>query len=303
MAKNLFNRYVWLVDLICRNRRITLKEINERRLNTDFSEGRPIPLRTFHNHREAIQDLFDINIVCDKRTHEYYIEDADGLNGGGVRNWLLNAFAVDHMLNESHRLKKRIMLENIPSGQQYLTTVVEAMRDNRLIRFSYQRYDADTSNVVEAEPWFLKTFRQRWYLVGKNQRQQLRIYALDRIQSLQISHTPFLFPSDLDVELFFNDCFGIFCDETLHPEKIILRVSRYQSNYLRALPLHPSQRESSGNEHHSVFTYTLKPSYDFIQEILSLGDTVEVIAPGHLRKKINDLIAAMATLYLNPQAT
>ena len=79
MAKNLFNRYIWLVDTIYRNGKLSFKEINDKWLQTDFSEGKPIPLRTFHNHREAIQDLFDINIECNKSTHEYYIEDADQL--------------------------------------------------------------------------------------------------------------------------------------------------------------------------------------------------------------------------------
>ena len=60
MAKNLFNRYIWLVDTIYRNGKLSFKEINDKWLQTDFSEGKPIPLRTFHNHREAIQDLFDI---------------------------------------------------------------------------------------------------------------------------------------------------------------------------------------------------------------------------------------------------
>lgn len=297
MAKNLFNRYIWLVDLIFRSGRITLKEINERWLNTDFSEGRPIPLRTFHNHREAIQDLFDINITCDKKTNEYYIEDGDNFSHEGIRNWLLSVFSVDHILNESHRLKNRIVLENIPSCQQYLTTIIEAMRNNRTVLFDYHRYDLETPQTIEAEPWFLKIFKQRWYLVGKNQKQQIRIYALDRIESLQITRTDFIFPTDIHAEEFFNDCFGIFCDESIPAEKIELRVSAYQSNYLRALPLHSSQQETTRTREFSLFTYYLKPSFDFIQEILSMGDAVEVCAPDSLRQKIIDRIDTMRKRY------
>lgn len=104
MAKNLFNRYIWLVDTIYRNGKLSFKEINDKWLQTDFSEGKPIPLRTFHNHREAIQDLFDINIECNKSTHEYYIEDADQLSKGTLRNWLLNTFTVNNLINEKYKL-------------------------------------------------------------------------------------------------------------------------------------------------------------------------------------------------------
>ena len=73
---NLFNRYVWLVDTIYRRGRITFEEINERWMRSQLNEtGDEIPLRTFHNHRKAIEQMFDINIECDKRDgYVYYIE-------------------------------------------------------------------------------------------------------------------------------------------------------------------------------------------------------------------------------------
>ena len=97
-----------------------------------------IPLRTFHNHRKAIEELFDINIECNKRGgYYYYIENKEDLEKGGVRDWLLNTFAVNNLINESHRLKQRILFEEIPSGRQYLTSVIEAMRDSFIIELTY----------------------------------------------------------------------------------------------------------------------------------------------------------------------
>ena len=48
MAKNLLNKYVWLVDTIYKAKQITFEEINSRWLDNDMSEGKPLALRTFH---------------------------------------------------------------------------------------------------------------------------------------------------------------------------------------------------------------------------------------------------------------
>lgn len=106
MAKNLFNRYVWLVNTIYRAGKITFEEINDRWVNNEMSKGEYLPLKTFHNHRKAVQDIFDINIECHKRGgYYYYIENVDDIGHGGLRTWLLNTFSVSNLVNESHKLK------------------------------------------------------------------------------------------------------------------------------------------------------------------------------------------------------
>ena len=54
MAKNLLNKYVWLVETIYKAKKISYEEINSRWLDNDMSEGKPIPLRTFHKLQIAI---------------------------------------------------------------------------------------------------------------------------------------------------------------------------------------------------------------------------------------------------------
>lgn len=135
----LFNRYVWLVDTIYRAGRLSFEEINERWVRSSLNDtGEELPLKTFHNHKNAIQQVFDINIACDRRAgYLYYIENAEDMKRGGVRTWLLNTFAVNQLVNESRRLKRRILFEEIPSGQRYLTQIIEAMRDSRTLELTY----------------------------------------------------------------------------------------------------------------------------------------------------------------------
>ena len=296
MAKDLFNRYVWLIDTIYRRPEgMTFEEINEKWEHSGNSEGNPLPLRTFHNHRSAIEDLFEINIECNKSNYRYYIDNADDLAKGGVRRWLLNTFAVNNLITESHKIKQRIQFEDIPSGQQHLTTIIEAMRDGVRLTMCYQSYWMDNPAEFDIEAYFVKVFKQRWYVIAKSD--LLRIYALDRIQSMRPTAHKFKMPTDFDPESYFNDCYGIIHDTGVDPVEVIIKVSGRQTNYLRALPLHHSQDEIETGSRYSVFRYYIKPTFDFRQEILSMGEDVEVIAPQSFRKEIKNIFKKMIVKY------
>jgi len=294
-SADLFNRYIWLVETIHNNPNgITLEEINKKWLRNALSENRDIPQRTFHNHREAIQQMFDINIVCDKSSYCYSIDNSEDLKQGGVRTWLLNTFAVNHLINESHKIKSRIIFEEIPSGQQYLTQIIEAMRDGLKLTMSYQSFGSDVAYTYDFEPYFVKVFKQRWYVIGKSDK--VRIHALDRIQVLNTTDEKFTIASNFEPEEYFANCFGIIQGDDIPAQTIQLKVSAWQSNYLRALPLHYSQKEVEKKEDYSVFEFFLKPTFDFKQEILALGYEVEILST-NFRKEMAKTILKMNSLY------
>lgn len=288
MAKDLFNRYIWLVDTIYQSDGITFEEINEKWTRNSMSGGEDIPLKTFHNHRKAIEEIFDINIICDKKNgYRYYIENVDDMQKGGVRTWLLNTFAVNNLISESHHLKRRIIFEQIPSGQKFLTPVIVAMRDGNTLEVTYKSFWKQDEYTTEVEPYFVKVFRQRWYMVARNvYKDAIRIYALDRIRDLRQTEKVFTIPQDFSAEDYFYNAFGIIIEDGCPPETIELKVYGMQREYFRTLPLHHSQTEIETKEEYSVFRYRLSATYDFMQEILSHGCDVEVLAPGHLRDDI-----------------
>ena len=295
---NLFNRYVWLVDIIYRTGRITFEEINARWMRSQLNEtGEEMPKRTFHNHREAVQQMFDINIECDKRGgYAYYIENSDDMERGDVRSWLLNTFAVNNLINESHKLKSRIQFENIPSGQKFLTPIIEAMRDNMVIRVTYHPYWGDEFTAT-IYPYFIKVFKQRWYMIGWNDyNQKIRIYGLDRMNAVEITEEKFQMPKDFEPEEYFANCYGI--DHRDDPQRVVLRTTPYQANFIRALPIHHTQQEEKTTEEYSIFSYYLCPhTYDFKQAIMSLMGEAEVLEPQTLRDEISSIIKDMAAKY------
>ena len=295
-AATLFNRYVWLVDTIYRAGRITFEEINERWQRSSLNEtGEELPLKTFHNHKNAIQQMFDINIECNRKGgYLYYIEHAEDMERGGVRTWLLNTFAVNHLINESHHLKRRILFEEIPSGQRFLTQIIEAMRDNRTLEMSYQSFWNETAHTFEVAPYCVKVFRQRWYVLAcSTSDDRLRIYALDRIRELRTSEHLFVLPEDFDPQAYFVDSLGVVVDGNCKPERVRVRVLGIQRQYLRTLPLHASQQETEITDNSSVFEFYLRPTFDFEQELLThaanTDGQIEVLQPQWLREEMRQV--------------
>ena len=289
MAANLFNRYIWLVDNILRagDRGITLEEINRRWMRSQYNEtGENYPERSFHRHKNAIKEMFDIDIECDKRTGCYTIANAEDIDNGGVRTWLLNTFAVNNLINESHHLKRRILFEEIPSGQRFLTTIIEAMRDGLTVMLTYQSFTCDKPSTFEVHPYCVKVFKQRWYLVAYSPwYDAMRIYALDRVFEVETAETHFKLPKNFEAKEYFADSFGIIVDENYKVESVKVKVVGRQREYIRTLPLHPSQQEVETTDDYSVFTFRLRPTFDFVQELRRDGSEVEVLSPAWLREE------------------
>lgn len=300
MAATLFNRYIWLVDTIYSAGHIMREEINRRWTRSQYNEEHEdkLPERTFHRHKNAIEEMFGIEIKCDRTDNTYYIANADEIEQGGMRKWLVNTFAVNNLINESHQLKHRILFEEIPSGQRFLTQIIEAMRDERTIALTYRNFGKEASATFEIEPFCVKVFRQRWYLVARSvSDKQIRIYGLDRIEELQLVKQTFHLPKRFNAQEFFENSFGIIVDEDYDVEQIRVRVDSQQRNYLRSLPLHPTQNEIERGDDHSVFEFRLRPTFDFQQELRMHGSAVEVLSPKWLRDEFTSEVNKLYETY------
>jgi len=295
MSKTILKNYIWLVDTINRAGSISYDEINAKWMHSPHSDGKEIPLRTFHNWRQKVEEIFDVNIECNKSTNKYYIENAEDLNSNSIRAWLLSTFTVSNLIQESAGIKERVLLENVPSGQKFLNTVLESIKENVQLQVEYKSYHEENSTTFILSPYFIKLFKQRWYLIGRSDK--IRIYALDRIMSIEKTDEHFSLPDNFNAENYFHDCYGIVNDENLKPEIIRLKVSAKQSNYLRDLPLHHSQKETERNEEFSVYEYWLKPTYDLIQEIMKYGSQIEVLSPVDFRNELSSMIEEALDAY------
>ncbi len=282
-----FKEYIWLVNTIYRARAITLAEINEKWLQTEMSEGIPLSRTTFHRHRIAIEEMFGLLIECNKKQgNKYYISNKDVLEEDSVQNWMLSTMSVGNLLSESQSLHNRILLENIPSGGEKLQQVIKAMKENRCLMITYQRYGSPSGYSFTMEPYCIKLFRQRWYMLGKLSNGWLATYSLDRIESMKMLETKYKVADDFDAVEYFREAYGIVVDDNMPLQHIVLRAHGFERYYLRDLPLHHSQREIYVTEEYTDFELTLRPTSDFKSKLLSRGQWIEVLEPQSLADEI-----------------
>lgn len=293
MAKNFFKRYIWLVDLINRRKYVSFKEISEAWMRSPLNEtGDPLSERTFFNHKDAIAGMFGIEILND-RSLGFYIGRSD-VGSDETSDWMLHTLCLNNVLHENADMKDRILMEKIPSSERFLTDIISAMRDFRVISLCYQSFRHPEPFCFNVRPYCVKYFKQRWYLLGDSDL-GLRIYSLDRFVDMEELEEHFEIPKGFDAEEYFGNYFGVIIGE--EPEDVKIRVVPDQVKYFRTLPLHGSQRETVQEDGSSVFSYHIAPTFDFVQEILSHGADVEVLEPAELRESIADNVAGMASRY------
>ena len=300
MAKNILSKYVWLAETIYKAGYISFEDINKSWIDNDM-DTHPIPIRTFHKWRIAIEELFGLIIENEnKGQYRYYISNADELKNGGMRSWLFNTLTVGNLMMDSLDLKDRILFEAIPVGEEYLPVIIKSIKTNTRLKMTYQSYWRDEANTFEVEPFCIKAFKQRWYLVCHNPYyNKIMIYALDRVHNLEATSNSFPFPKDFNGEKYFEDCFGIIADLRCNVETVKIKVSAGEANYLRSLTLHQSQEEIERTNEYSIFTVRLRPTYDFRQELLSMGSDIEVLEPRWFREEMADIAKNMWNKYQN----
>ncbi|MDR1983919.1 MAG: WYL domain-containing protein [Prevotellaceae bacterium] len=297
MAKDLLNRYVWLVDTIYRSGGITFEGINEKWRRSQLYDGKDIPLRTFHYQRNEIENLFDVNIMCDKMNgYKYRIDDGD-IKQQNVRNWLFSTFFVSNILREGAGIKDRIVVDNIPSAQQYLPEFIHAMHNNTAIHIGYAPFYLSKTLEITLFPYFVKLYEGRWYVYGaRDDDPTVKVYALDRITRLETSKKRFKLPADFSPEEHLFNAIGIIKDET-KPCEIRIKAFRHHQKYLRTLPLHHSQEEVETHRDYAVFRYYLCPTNDFYQKILAQREYVQIISPRHVCRTMRKIVEKIRDYY------
>jgi len=265
--------------------------------------GVPYSRRTFNNHREAVRDLFGIDIKCRRSNNTYYIPYAsEAVDVPDTNNWLIDTFTVNNMLTLSkERLSGRVSVEEIPSGHQHLTPIIGAMQQNRALVISYEKYDGTSADEFHIYPYAVKEFAKRWYVVAFClERNALRVYGLDRILSLDVLEDTFTLPNDFNVDDLFADSFGIYLPEGKEAVIVKIKTTRKEARYLRDLPLHHSQIEIERSEDGFVtFAINVIPNDNLIMELCKRGPRIEVISPIEVRRAVAESLSKAAALYSN----
>lgn len=283
MSKREFlSRYNLIINKL-RKKSATFQEIDDYlERESEIQEYKfTVSKRTFKRDLDDIRSLFNINIEYDFSRKVYYINDAGQPE---VNDRMLEAFDTFQALNISDGLSNYIHFEKRkPQGTENLYGILHAIKNSLIIKYNYQKFWDSEATPRKAEPYALKEFKNRWYVLAKDLKdEQIKSFALDRLTSLEITPKKFGYPSNYSVEEHYKYCFGIISPNGQEPEEVILSFNTHQGKYLKTLPLHHTQEVILDTDVELQLKLNLCITHDFLMELLSFGDQVKVFQPLNL---------------------
>ena len=310
--------YSWLIGLLDR-KRLTFEEIadewKEARVNQDSDV---LDKRTFHRYRENIQSQFGITVECNKSDGYRYCLKRDPVDNDDVTVWMLSSLRLAS-LGDMLKYHNKVMLDTPPYNTEYLDDILAAIDKQYLLKFKYVSGFGAESDIV-LQPAFVRYFKQRWYVIGvkkqrsasegeanssaeEDVRKLVRCLPFDRISFLRLICEKHPLSAKMKMfltpENYYEDCFGIYRMEDVPVEKIRIRAFYPEYNLIEEVPLHESQQKvkESKDGMYREYTLTVRPSRDFLQELLWHGRNIIVLKPESLRLEMIGILKDMTKSY------
>lgn len=282
-----------------RKKPATFREISEflARESEFQSYNFNVSKRTFKRDIEDISSIYNIEVKYDFSRKVYFIEFDQPQE---INERILEAFDTFNALNISDRLSNYIHFENRrPQGTENLYGLLHSIKNQYQITFTYHKFWENYKSVRNVKPFALKEFKNRWYLLATdNKDEHIKAFALDRLSELIITQKRFSLPEGFSVSEYFKHCFGIIKPNNEKPEDVILSFDTFQGRYIKSMPLHESQVIVQDNEDELRIKLNIYVTHDFIMELLSYGDTVRVLQPLSLVSEIKSEINSALSQYM-----
>lgn len=278
--------YRWFIDTLRKHPRgLTRSEINDKWLeNEDLSRGVEMSLSTFKRMKDECFSAYKVLIECDKH-NRYYISNKEDILRDRVHQYMLRSVAVGKVLSDSERIYDRILIEPMPSDE-FIEVIITAMSRNVKIELIYQEYGADDEELIIAEPYALKTYHHRWYVLAKLPDGRMRIVSLDRVNKVTMTKEKFVFDETFDASYYFSEFYAVRLDRDREPQDVIIRAHLNERFIIDRQPIHCSQKKIAEGDNYADFKYHLRPTFDFVTYLESQGRFVEVLEPRWLREEL-----------------
>lgn len=284
---NKFERCLWIVSTLNDYGKASLRELNDRWIDSSLNyEGEEISARTFARDKEFIATTFQLDIEYDTKSRKYVLANAEDLQSGSLYKYLLGSFHVNMLTNMTVRHRDKVMVQDVNTGVEWLSVMLDAIERGHTVCFDYvSYYNKEKTFHYEVIPCFVRLFEHRWYVVCEYlDHSQTRVLALERMTGVEVGQKKAVPSRHINPTEFYAGCFGVIRDDK-QPTVVLLKVFDKQVDYVRSLPIHPSQKEVETGEGYAVFSYYLRPSFDFVQHLL-WQKKVEVLAPLSLREEM-----------------
>ena len=291
---------LYIIDLLRRRGPMTLNEINNSFRYSPLYDKNIEP-RTFARYKDFIALNFPYYIEFNNRTKKYELFRDDPLYGEdhSLYDYLLSAYHIQSLSELAIKHQDKIVITEAPTGVENVHIILEAIDKQRGIECSYYSFTKDTVKEQTIIPYFLKTWEQRWYLVGEpvNRHHKPAVYALERMDDIRLTDE-IMHPSEnIAPEEYFDGSFGVNHSDDQKPETLKIKIYGSQVAYIRTLPIHDSQKEIEITEGWSIFEYRLVPCFNLYQELLWHREKLEVLEPLYVRDEMKKIVENLYNIY------
>lgn len=292
---------LYLINLLERKGALTLKEINDYYQYSSLYEGDEIQARTFTRYKDYIAETFPCYIEYNPRTGKYELHRHRALYGedDSLYDYLLSAYHIEGMTELALKHRDKIILSEAPTGVGNVQIILEAIDQGKGIECEYYSFNHKTVKHQLLIPYFLRTWEQRWYLAAEpdNHHHGISIFALERMDNIRLTDQKMQPSNDVTADEYWEGSFGVNHSDNQVPERIVIKVYGSQVNYVRALPIHESQKELESNEDYTLFEYHIVPCYNLYQQLLWHREKLEVVEPIQMREEMAKIVRDMTVLY------
>lgn len=287
MNKTSFNRSIWLLNTIYQSgtEGITFEEVCSKWANSGMSNGKDYPLRSFHNHRKEIEEIFNIPILCKKSTNSYYIRHNNQRTQLVTK--LLGLISLSQVLKNDNKTVPYISINIQSGGEGFITIITNAIQNKRLVKIELNSSVNSKSIIYESfQPVGLKEYKGNWYLLGSSTAQEFCMLNLQQVMSITLMEETFEpTPENVIRELLVEN-YGS-CLENIPTLEITFKAPSLMAENLLRNPIHVSQRLIENKKSYSIFYLNIKPTTDFIRDWMTLGSSVEILTPAVLKSAIS----------------
>lgn len=258
-----------------------------------FEHGFEIGDRTIQRDFEQIRFEFGLEIKYDRDKKGYCIDYENSLNIESFFRFLEivnTAELLTESLLESKDSLKHISFDSGGGlkGIENLKPLLKAIKDHRKIAFTHFNFQTEKVKRYSLKPYLLKEYQNRWYVVGiVGGFNEFRTFGIERIENLEIKTDTFKPDKKLNPIDMFKQTIGLIYSGNI-AQTIVLSFTPTQGKYIKTLALHSSQKIVIDNEQECRISIEVVPNYELTQQILSHGETVNVIEPQWLKDEIKD---------------
>ena len=267
-----------------------------------------ITKKTFTRDRQKISTLFGISIEYYSIDNEcfFYIANREAIEKGDNLKFTLNAARM-LQLQELFMLQgSRLDIHHFIDDIEKVLFFGDALKKNRTVHILYQRFNVSPIRPLDIEPYWMKDYEDRLYLIGHipswTDRTKVVCLALDRIQAFEVVPTKrsFHVPKGMDPITHYTHVCGVVVPEKGKPVKITIRAYDDEPCYLLTKPLHHSQ-QLIGTWDKSMpfadFELFLIPTLEFKKKIIERAGRIVVTSPDDVRADLLETIEKTASRF------